>query len=58
MNTETHGHLAPLLTYIGGGSAVLFWGLHVSDICAIVGATCSVIGVALQILARRRKGDK
>lgn len=38
----------PGITYGASASAVLFWGLHVSDIAVIMSAFASICGVALQ----------
>ena len=39
---------APVLTYGGTGSAVVFYGLHISEIGVIISALASVCGVGLQ----------
>lgn len=39
---------APAITYGGSTAAVLFWGLHVSDIAVILSAFASICGVFLQ----------
>lgn len=39
---------APAITYGGSAAAVMFWGLHVSDIAVILSAFASVCGVLLQ----------
>lgn len=39
----------PTVTYTGAGSTLVFWGLHISDIAAIISTLCAVIGVGLQI---------
>lgn len=39
----------PTVTYAGAGSTLVFWGLHISDIAAIISTLCAVIGVGLQI---------
>jgi hypothetical protein len=47
----------PALTYSATGAAVLFWGLHVSDIAVMVSALASLLGVSLQFyLAMHRIG--
>ncbi len=39
---------APAITYGGASAAVMFWGLHISDIAVILSAFASVCGVFLQ----------
>ena len=45
---DTATSAAQYTTYAGTTSAVLFWGLHISDIAVILSAFASVSGVALQ----------
>lgn len=55
------GDNAPAITYTGAGASVVFWGLHVSDICMIVSTLATVCGVLLQIfiaLHRIRRLEK
>lgn len=50
---------AHTVTYTGASSAILFWGLHVSDIAAIISTACAVCGLMLQVYVvkqRRRLG--
>lgn len=52
---------APAVTYSGAGAAVLFWGLHLSDIAVILSAFASICGVGLQFyvaLHRIRRLEK
>lgn len=39
---------APTVTFAGGTSAILFWGLHVSDIAVICSSLATILGVVLQ----------
>lgn len=39
---------APAITYGGASAAVMFWGLHISDIAVILSAFASICGVFLQ----------
>lgn len=39
---------AAAVTYAGGGSAVIFWGLHLSDLAVMISTFASVCGVGLQ----------
>lgn len=56
-----HQHLqkvaenAPAVTYSATGSAVLFWGLHLSDIAVFVSMLTSICGLALQFYATVRR---
>lgn len=46
---------AQAVTYGGTGAAVLFWGMHASDIAVMLSALASILGVILQFwLAVRR----
>lgn len=49
---------APAITYTGATSTLVFWGLHISDMAAIVSTLCAVAGVLLQIYVvfRRNRG--
>lgn len=52
---------APAVTYGGASAAVMFWGLHLSDIAVIMSAFASVCGVGLQFyvaLHRIRRLEK
>lgn len=46
---------AHVATYAGGGASVLFWGLQVNEVCAIVSTTVAVIGLFLQVYMAYRK---
>jgi hypothetical protein len=49
---------AQLVTYAGTGATLVFWGLHVNEICAIVSTVVAVIGLGLQLYSawqRRRR---
>lgn len=48
----------PGITYAGAGSTLVFWGLHLSDIAAIVSTLCAVIGVGLQIYVVFRRNRR
>jgi predicted membrane protein len=39
---------APAVTFTGGTSAILFWGLHVSDVAVICSSLATILGVVLQ----------
>jgi hypothetical protein len=39
---------APAVTYGSAAATVTLWGLHISDIAALLAAFASVMGVALQ----------
>lgn len=43
------------VTLGGSGSALVCWGLHVSDIAVIVSALAAVIGVVLQFYVAMRR---
>lgn len=54
-------YAAPIATYFATTSAVILWGLHISDIGVIVSSIASVCGVGLQFYLafhKRRGGDK
>lgn len=46
---------AAAVTLGGAGSAVMFWGLHISDIAVIVSAFAAVLGVVLQFYVAMRR---
>ena len=49
-------HAAPIITYAGGGASILFWGIQVNEICAIISTAVAVCGLGLQLyLAWRRR---
>lgn len=41
---------SPVVTYTGAGVTVLFWGLHLSDVCMILSTLATLCGVALQVV--------
>lgn len=46
---------APAITYGGAAGTIAFWGLNVSEICAIISTLVAVIGLGMQIwLASKR----
>jgi hypothetical protein len=64
---DTHHHIlkavaenANVITYAGAGGTIVFWGLHVSEIAAIISTFCAVCGLALQfyVALRRRRQQK
>lgn len=46
---------APAITYTGGGSALVLWGLHLSDIGVLVSAVATLAGVFLQVYVTMHK---
>lgn len=40
---------ANIVTYASAATSVLFWGLHVNEICAIISTAVAVLGFGLQI---------
>lgn len=40
---------AHLLTYGGSAGSIVIWGLHISEIAAIVSAFVAVCGLAIQV---------
>lgn len=46
---------APVVTYSGTAATLTFWGLQISDICAIISTAVAVIGLGLQIWFYWRK---
>ena len=47
---DTDGsHTPAAFTAGAGGVTVVFWGLHVADICMILSTLCTAGGLALQI---------
>lgn len=46
---------APAITYTGGGSALMFWGLHISDVGVIISAVATLTGVFLQLYVTMHK---
>ena len=64
MNTQ-HQHVvdaitahANVATYAGAATSLVFWGLHVNEICAIISTAVAVAGLCLQIysaIQRRRR---
>lgn len=60
MNTATIQKIAdaaPVATYGGAAASVTFWGLQVSEVCAIISTLVAIIGLGLQfwVAARRIK---
>jgi hypothetical protein len=47
-------------TYSAAGSTIIIWGLHISEIAAIVSTICAVCGLSLQVyvVLIRRKANK
>lgn len=45
---QTAMDAAPAATYTAGGTTLVLWGLHISDIAVIVSTLATVFGVALQ----------
>lgn len=69
MNTPAHhiiskadpSHVPAAFTAGAGSTTLVFWGLHVSDICMILSTLCTVAGLALQFwlaMNRIRKLEK
>lgn len=50
---------AQAFTYTSAGGTLVFWGLHISDIAAIISTMCAIAGVSLQFyMAFRRRRAK
>lgn len=47
--------VAPVATYGGSGAALVSWGLHIGDVCAIISTLVAVLGFGLQCWAYWRK---
>lgn len=41
-------HVAPVVTVGGSASTLVFWGLHVNELCAIISTAVAVMGLCLQ----------
>lgn len=39
---------APVVTYGGTAASVVFWGLQVNEICAIISTVIAILGLGLQ----------
>lgn len=48
-------HAAPIATVGGAGSTIVFWGLHVNEVCAIISTAIAAMGLALQCYLAWRK---
>lgn len=46
---------APAITYTGGGSAFVLWGLHLSDIGVLISMAATLAGVFLQVYVTMHK---
>jgi len=46
---------APAITYTGGGSALVLWGLHLSDIAVLISMFATLAGVFLQVYVTMHK---
>jgi uncharacterized membrane protein len=46
---DTLASHAQLVTYAGSGATLVFWGLHVNEICAVISTAVAVIGLGMQI---------
>lgn len=49
---------APAATYGGAAVAAGSWGLQINEICAIIGAVVSVLGLVLQIYLAIHRANK
>lgn len=49
------GHVA---TYGGAGATIVFKGLHVNEVCAIISTAVAVIGLILQVYMAWRKSQQ
>lgn len=61
MNTSTVQKLAEnanVATYGGAVASVTFWGLQVSEICAIISTLVAIIGLGLQFWVASRRIKK
>lgn len=52
---KTVEHVANAGAYGGAAATLGFWGLHVSDVCAIVSTVVAVLGFGLQCYVYWRK---
>lgn len=50
-----HADKVPFVTYGGAASTVVIWGLHLSELAAIVSAGVAIIGLGVQIWVARTK---
>jgi len=44
-----------IITYPAAGTSIMLWGLHVSELAAIVSAAAAVVGLVLQFYVARQR---
>jgi hypothetical protein len=65
MSLHQHLDKVPVVTFGSAASSIVIWGLHLSDVAAIVSACVAIAGLGIQIwvartkvqLMKRRMGD-
>lgn len=55
MNFPLHVDKIHAVTYGSAGATFVIWGLHLSDVAAIVSASVAIIGLGVQIWVARTK---